>query len=88
MHERIIKPSSVAKMFGLNVKDKRIKKYADLMEQEIKGFGNGGRYRLYTEKEVEVLRYIFRRVAEGANLTTIISDAVSIFYESTVVVFG
>lgn len=88
MHERVIKPSEVARMFKLDVKDKRIKKYADLMEKEINGFGNGGRYRLYTAKEVEVLRYIFRRVAEGDNLPVIIADAVSVFYESTVVVFG
>lgn len=89
MHIRNIRPKKVAEILGTYEKDKRIKKYADLMEEKVRGFGNsGGRYRMYTRKEVVVLQYIFKRVAEGVNLSQVIDEAVAVFYESTVVVFG
>ncbi|MEN0587037.1 hypothetical protein [Kurthia gibsonii] len=86
-HERNITMREAVKKFGVNYEGKyntsstALKRYSIEMRKYIPYFSGLTTQSIYTEKEVEVLRYIKRRTIEGVSIPIAAKDAVSIFYE-------
>ncbi|MFJ7649242.1 hypothetical protein ACIQ1H_17010 [Lysinibacillus sp. NPDC097279] len=89
MFERTIRPTDLATMLGVSLKNKRPKALADAMAEVVPGFGGLGRYKKYNRKEYEVISFIMRRIdEERATLEQAINDAVDLYYRNTVLIFG
>lgn len=89
MFERIIRPVELARMLQVKQNNKRPKKIADALAVKVKGFGGDGRYRVYTEKECEVIAYVIRKIDEdGLTFEQAVDKAVDLYYKNTVLVFG
>lgn len=86
-HNRNISPATAVKMFGINYEGTTnigftaLKRYSIEMRKHIIGFGGVHKNRIYTFKEIEVMRYIKRRTSEKVPLEIAAKDAVSVFYE-------
>lgn len=89
MFERTIRPVDLARILGVPLNNKRPKKLADAMRDVIPGFGGMNKNRCYTKKEVEIIKYLIRRIdEEKATLEQAINDAVDLYYRNTVLIFG
>lgn len=61
--ERILTGQQVQKKLGID--DKKLVKLAEYFAERIEGFGAYvGRWRRYTEREVEIMRYFIRECKE------------------------
>lgn len=86
-HNRNITPAMAIEMFGINYEgnhntsDTALKRYSIEMRKYVAGFAGSQINRVYTAKEIEVLRYIKRRALAGVSIEQAAKDAVSVYYE-------
>lgn len=86
-HTRNITPGMAIEMFGVNYEgkyntsDTALKRYSLEMRKYVTGFAGSQFNRIYTAKEIEVLRYIKRRTIAGVSIQKAALDAVSVYYE-------
>lgn len=86
MLERKYRLVDMKRKFGVGANDKKIGELSDKMNKRVYGFADAGKkHRLFNEKELEVIRYIFSRLEADITLDDALNEALEVFYSASII---